>query len=385
MRNQEPVVVVGTGAAGHAAASRLRKEGVEGRVVLVHGESPAPYNRTLVDKALLPGLLTAEQVALPALEGVEMVAGRAVALDAEEHLVQLADGRTLPYSALVVTTGATPRASGLEHQGGVKRIVRMHTAADADWLLALLTPVAGRTVTILGAGFIGSEVASWLVDAGADVHMVSRSELPMAHALGTAVARSLALLHHDKVRTHFGRRVVALTEQAGRVTVRLDDGHAVVSDVVVVAHGTAPAAAWTGGGDAGLKVDDRLRAADLPDVYAAGAVAVHEDRFGMQYRIDHWDAAAAQGELAALTLMHDRFGIPDPGPYLPDTGFTLSVYRTFVGGFGARVPGSIERHHHLDGGGIVTTFETPTGDLIAATSIGAARELLAARQGLQRP
>lgn len=384
------VVVVGGGAAGNAAARALRTEGFDGRVVLVHGEDGQPYLRTLVNKAIVQGLLTAEQAALPAPEG-EVVRGRAVELHPTRPGVVLDDGRELEARALVLATGAVPRPALADRDArpparrGTPRVVHLHTPQDADHLRALLGPdPSGRTVTVLGAGFVGSETAAWLVDAGASVHLVARSRLPLARALGSAVATAVARQQGERVATFFGRRVEAVTQRRESVRVRLDDGTALESDLAVVAHGTVPDAAWAGAQPGGLSVDDRLGVVATPGRYAAGAVALHTDRRGRSYRTDHWDAAVAQGAHAARVVLRDLVGAADPGPYVPEAGFSLSLHGTQVAGLGVPVPGAVEQHRRLDGGGVLAEFRLD-GDLVAVTGVGATREVSALRTELRRP
>lgn len=388
------VVVVGGGAAGNAAARTLRAQGFDGRVVLVHGEDGQPYLRTLVSKAIVQGLLTAEQAALPAPEGVEVVRGRAVGLHPARPGLVLDDGRELEAGALVLATGAMPRPAPAERgarpparvgAAGAPRVVHLHTAQDADHLRALLGPApSGRTVTVLGAGFVGSETAAWLADAGASVHLVARSRLPLARALGAAVAAAVARQQGDRVATYFGRRVEAVTEHRESVTVQLDDGTVLESDLAVVAHGTVPDAAWAGAQPDGVAVDDRLRVVATAGRYAAGAVALHTDRRGGAYRTDHWDAAVAQGAHVARVVLRDLVGAADPGPYVPDAGFSLSLHGIQVTGLGVPVPGAVEQHRRLDGGGVMTEFRLD-GDLVAVTGVGATREVSALRPDLRRP
>jgi 3-phenylpropionate/trans-cinnamate dioxygenase ferredoxin reductase component len=384
------VVVVGSGAAGHAAAATLRGEGFDGRVVLVHGEEGEPYLRTLVDKAILQGVLTAEQAALRVPPDVELVRARATGLDAARRTVVLADGRELAATALVVATGAAPRpgpvvdrAPGVARpDGGESRVVHLHTARDAERLRALLGPDPGRrTVTVLGAGFVGAETAAWLAGAGATVHLVARSRLPLAGPLGTAVARAVALRHEEHLDAHLGRRVEAVTERPDAVTVRLAGGTTLESDLAVVAHGTVPAVPGASGG---VDVDDRLAVPAAPGVFAVGAVAVHRDRRGRRFRTDHWDAAVAQGAHAARTALRHLAGGPDPGSYVPDAGFTLLLHGAQVAGFGVAVPGATPEHRTLDGGGLLTEFRVGA-DLVAAVGLGATRELHAVRRDLRRP
>lgn len=383
------VVVVGAGAAGHSAASTLRQEGYAGAVTVLHAEPYAPYNRTLVNKALLQGLLTAEQIALPALEplGVELLRATAATIEPDASAVLLDNGRRLPYSALVAATGSRPRTGNLPLESD--RLMHVHTVDDATRVRAMFGDSPGsRVVTLLGAGFIGAETASYLAEAGARVHLVSRSAVPLVPALGERLARHVAGLHEEQVTAHFGHQVGTVRVGRDSVTVTLDDGQRLEADAAVAAYGTLPASAWATGVDEGVPVDDRLRAATLPaGVYAAGSVAVHTARNGHRYRVDHWDAATAQGAHAARTLLHDLGSGPDPGPYVPSTGFTLILYRQAIASYGVALPGAIQRQHPTGNpGGILTTFHDPADQAqTAAVGLAAGRELLALRGHLQRP
>ena len=387
------IVVVGAGAAGHSAATTLRREGYTGPLTVVHGEADLPYNRTLVNKAVLSGLLTPEQIALPPLGAldVELVTARATELDADTRALVLDDGHQLRYTALIAATGSAPRPARLAGDlggNGSERVLQLHTAADAVRIRDLLGKNPARLrVTLLGAGFIGAETASYLADQGADVTMVSRPALPLAAALGDAIAHRVTELHRSHVKTHFGRTVTRVRDGRDAVKVSLDDGTVVESDVAVVAYGTIPAARWLYGEFDGITVDDRLRAPYLRGVYAAGSVAVHTFSTGHRGRIDHWDAATAQGALAGRTLLHDMLGAPDPGPYAPTTGFTLSVYRQPLAAFGAPHPSADQRQHPTSSeAGVLTTFHAPvTGALTAAAGLAAGPELMALRSQLQRP
>lgn len=382
------VVIVGAGAAGHAAATALRRQGFEERVTLVHGEDPAPYNRTLVDKAVLPGILTPAQAALPDLTplGVEVVRARVRAVDVTAREVVLDDGGRLRFAALVAATGSTPRPLPLA-AGGTGRLLHLHTTADAEHLRDRLGADPARVrVTLLGAGLIGSEVASHLSGLGVDVHLVARPELPLADVLGAEVARRVARLHRVHVRTHFGRTVVDVRAHTDALMVTLDDGSRLESEVAVVAHGTVPASGWLTGADGGVAVDGRLRAHTRPGVYAAGGVAVHADSAGRPFRIDHWDAATAQGEHAARTVLHDLVGAADPGPYLPLTGFTTSLYGRAIAAYGVAPAGADQQHRTVGDEGVLTTFGAPGGEAItAAAGLGAGRELMELRRLLARP
>ena len=387
--NRPEVVVAGTGAAGHSAARTLRAEGYTGPLTVLHAEPHAPYNRTLVNKAVLQGLLTAEQIALPSLEAldVRLVRAGVFAIDPDASVLLLDNGKRLPYSMLIAATGSTPRSHD-PHLRDSARLLHIHTVDDAGRIRAWFGDDPRATsVTLLGAGFIGAETASYLADAGATVHLVSRPAVPLAGALGERIARRVTELHHAHVTTHFGREVGAVSVGKDSVTVTLDDGQVLESDLAIAAHGTVPSSVWATDNKEGIAVDDRLRAVSLRRVYAAGSVAVHTGRMGRSYRVDHWDAAVGQGAHAARTLLHDHANGDDPGPYTPSTGFTLNLYRQAITAYGVALPGAVERQHPTgNADAILTTFHEPAQHTItAAAGLGASRELLAMRAQLERP
>jgi 3-phenylpropionate/trans-cinnamate dioxygenase ferredoxin reductase subunit len=393
MPTEQHVVVVGAGAAGHTAALTLRQEGYTGRLSVVHGEAHPPYNRTLVNKGALPGVLTPEQIALPPLDSLDVQVRPAIATeyDADAAELVLTGGERLRCTAVIAATGSTPRSNGLG--GGLvrdrsERLLHLHTIQDAVRMRGLLGVDPGQaSVILLGAGFIGGETASYLAEAGVDVHLVSRPALPLAPVLGKEIARRVAALHRDHVKSHFARTVVDVRAGTDSVAVTLDDGTQLETDFAVVAHGTVPAAAWLNGEMSGIRVDDRLRSQDIRGIYAAGSVALHTAANGDRYRIDHWDAAAAQGAHAARTLCHDLFGAHDPGSYLPATGFTLSLYRQPLAAFGVPLRGAEEQRQPTSSPtGVLTTFRAPgSRALTAVAAMGAGRELMAWRDRLQRP
>ena len=383
------VVVAGAGAAGHSAARTLRQEGYAGPLTVLHHEEHAPYNRTLVNKAVLQGLLTAAQVALPSLDDldVHLVRAGVHAMEPDHSVLVLDHGERLPYSTLIAATGSTPRPHSA-YLGEAARLVHIHTVDDAARIRDWFRDDPGATsVTLLGAGFIGAETASYLADAGASVHLVSRPTVPLAGVLGERIARRVTELHAAHVTTHFGRQVRAVSDGTDSVTVTLDDGHVLESDLAVVAHGTVPVSAWTTDNERGIAVDDRLRAVDLRRVYAAGGVAVHTARTGEPYRIDHWDAASGQGAHAARTLLHDHAGGEDPGPYVPSTGYNFRVYGHAIAAYGVVLPGAVERQHPTGSAdALLTAFHEPSQQAMTATAaFGASRELLALRAQLERP
>ena len=346
-RDQPGVVVAGAGAAGHSAARTLRQEGYTGPLTVLHPEPHAPYNRTLVNKAVLQGLLTAEQIALPSLDD----AGRAPhscrrRRDRPRCLgARLDNGERLPYSTLIAATGSTPRS----HNPTSARLLGCCTSTRSTTRRgsatgSATTQVRGPSRCSVPGSSARRPPATWRMP----VPRCTWSPGPRSRSPAyseSSIARRVSELHAAHVTTHFGRQVRAVSGHRDSVTVTLDDGQVLESDLAVVAHGTVPASAWATDTEEGIAVDDRLRAVGLRRVYAAGSVAVHTGRMGQSYRVDHWDAATGQGAHAARTLLHDHADGEDPGPYAPSTGFTLSLYRHAIAAYGVALPGAVERQH----------------------------------------
>jgi len=377
------VLIIGAGAAGHSAATTLRRDGFDGTVRVVHDEPVAPYNRTLVDKGILPGLLTPVQAALPSLAslGVEIVSGKASAIDPAERLVRLADATELPFRSLLLAVGSTPRP--VLRNGEVEGVFPLHRAVDAQQIRSHVgSDFAGRVVTVLGAGLVGTEAASVFTASGARVHLVARSEVPLVSALGTPVATRLRDLHREHTIFHGGRTVTALRRTARGIEVHLDDAQVWESDLVVTAQGTTPATAWVPSGSAGVTVDASLRVEGLPHVYAAGGAVLHPSPGGGRIRIDHWDDAVAQGAHAARALLHDVTHGNDPGHYRPISGYSVNIYGSSLNGVGTARPGTSAHTVPTDDGGLVTTFTDSDALMTGAVGWRASRVVHQIRQEL---
>ncbi|WP_415853568.1 FAD-dependent oxidoreductase [Sinomonas sp. G460-2] len=334
------VLIVGGGAAGRACAQELRARGFAGSIQIVDAEPGGAIDRTLVDKALLPGLLTREQIALPPIEGVVVTAGEAIAVDFGTKTVEFRDGRRLAADAVVIASGAVPRRpDGIDVASEVQ-LHRLHTAHDAGALRESIPQAAGRRVAVIGAGFSGTELASHYVDAGAEVVLVGRSAMPLAGALGSEISPRLAALQRGRTDARLGTTVHAITPCGARARLSLSDGSSVEVDAVILAHGAVPATDWAGSPD-GIRVDDRLRWSER-GWYAAGSAAYIASG-GMRLTTDHWNAAVAQGQHAARTILHDFLDAEDPGPYRPTTGFNLRAFGSTISVRGLRSPDGSER------------------------------------------
>ena len=354
------VLIVGSGAAGHSCARTLRAQGFPGDIRLVDAEGRATINRTLVTKALLPGLLTEAQITMPPLVDVEAITGRARRLDAVGRSVTLDDGRELHGDAIVLACGSEP--APLDSGVAVDPAVRahfVHSALDAARLREAVPIVDRARIVVLGAGFIGGEVASHYASAGARVTLIGRSSLPLRAAMGDDIAARLAALHAERVDARWGIGVRAVrslgtSPRSDAVELELDDGAVLRADALVVAVGSTPAAEWAGF-DGAIEVDGRFRIPTSPGLYAAGSVAAPA-LHGRALRVDHWDAAASQGAHAAKTVLHD-FGLgEDPGQWEATTGYSLAVHGATVAACGVRSPDSRDETAEIEGGGSLTRF-----------------------------
>ncbi|MFT4262242.1 MAG: FAD-dependent oxidoreductase [Nocardioides sp.] len=303
----ERLVVVGASLAGLRAAEAARKTGFTGSVTLVGAESHLPYDRPPLSKAFLePG---DEDPALPFFRdesffrdelGIELVLGEpASALDTERRVVRVGE-REIPYDGLVIATGSTPRQ--LPGSEGLSGVYSLRTLDDALAVRSALEKGA-RTV-VIGAGFIGSEVASGAKKRGVEVTVLEALPTPLVRATGEAMGQAIASLHDRNGTTLRCGVGVSRLEGEGKVErVVLDDGSTIDADLVVVGIGIVPATAWLAGSgvpcENGVVCDETLWTG-VPGVYAAGDVASWlNPTMGERQRMENWTAAAEQGAAAA--------------------------------------------------------------------------------------
>ncbi|MFF8359941.1 NAD(P)/FAD-dependent oxidoreductase [Streptomyces chartreusis] len=313
------ITVVGASLAGLSTVRALRTEGYDGGIVVVGEERHTPYDRPPLSKDFLKGAVDAGALALGDADeyadlDVQWLLGeRAVRLDPATRSVVLAGGRQLRSDGVVVATGASPRT--LPGTDGLTGVHTLRTLDDAGALRAELLDGSPRVV-VIGAGFIGAEVASTVRLLGLDVTVVEALDIPLERQLGREMGLVCSSLHNDHgVRLRSGTGVAGLVG-TGRVTgVRLADGRLLPADVVVVGVGVRPNTDWLAG--SGVRVDDGVVcdsgcSTDVPGVVAVGDVARCPNPFtGRHARIEHWSNATEQARTAARTLLT---GVPAPAP-----------------------------------------------------------------------
>jgi NADPH-dependent 2,4-dienoyl-CoA reductase/sulfur reductase-like enzyme/nitrite reductase/ring-hydroxylating ferredoxin subunit len=323
----ESVVIIGAGAAGIAAAETLRREGYRGPIALVDPDPDAPYDRPNLSKAYLSGEAPEEWLPLRdeeflATNGIERVLARAVGIDRENRTVELDSGKTLTYGAVLLAPGSSARTLELEGAD----LPHVHTLRSLEDCRAIIEAAeeSDRAV-VVGASFIGMEVAAALTARGLDVSVVAPDEVPFARTLGSELGGYLRDVHEEQgVDFHLGRTARRIEENG----VVLDDGTRVGGDLVVLGVGAVPELGLAEAAglelDDGILVDDRLRSSD-PHVYAAGDVARFPDpRSGRPIRIEHWVVAGRQGRTAARNILGHDEPFRDP-PFFWTRQFGQSV------------------------------------------------------------
>jgi 3-phenylpropionate/trans-cinnamate dioxygenase ferredoxin reductase component len=304
-------VIVGGSLAGATAAVTLREEGAEGSVTLIGAEREPPYERPPLSKAYLRGEVPFDKsLVRPASfyteHGIETMFGvRAARIDTSARVVDLEDGRRVPFGVLLIATGGRNRRlsiPGSELEG----IYSLRTVDDANRIQAEMRP--GRRVVVVGMGFIGSEVAASLRQKDLDVVAIEPAKTPLFRVLGEAVGQRIADLHRAHgVRTIFEDTVAALEGTQRVATVLTKGGLRLECDFVVAGIGIEPVVDIVDG--SGIHVDngvvvDQYCQTSVPGVYAAGDVANHyHPIFERQIRVEHWQNAIRQGAAAARNML----------------------------------------------------------------------------------
>jgi NADPH-dependent 2,4-dienoyl-CoA reductase/sulfur reductase-like enzyme len=303
------IVIAGGGLAAQRAAETLRRSGYDGSLRMIAAEPQRPYDRPPLSKEFLAGELDERALRFRADDwyadnAIDVSLDDPVSrLDAAERAVVLRSGRRVRYRNLLIATGSAPRR--LPGTAGFENVHELRTLADARRLRAALG--AGSRLVVVGAGFIGQEVASTALRLGAEVAIVEAAPTPLATVLGTELGAWFARLHREEgIDVRLSARIARLHGGRAVTAVELDDGDRIACDALVVGIGTDPATAWLAGsalGDGGVPVD-AAGATAVPGVYAAGdASRPFDPHLAAHVRSEHWEGAARQGAAAGRAML----------------------------------------------------------------------------------
>jgi 3-phenylpropionate/trans-cinnamate dioxygenase ferredoxin reductase subunit len=313
-------VIVGGNLTAGAAATTLRNEGFDGRIVILGDEPHPPYERPPLSKDYLRGESKADDALLRPRSWYEeaevdlRLGVRARRLFPAERVVELEDGERISFDRLLIATGGRNRTFAVPGHDldGIHDLRRIE---DADRIKAEAS--AGRKAVIVGAGFIGSEVAASLRHLGVEVEVIEFFEAPLLRVLGPEVAKVYEAIHRDEgVRFHFGEAVESFQGDGRVEAVVTDKGTRVEGDFVVVGVGIQPNVEWLEGSgielDNGVMVDEFCRT-NIDGIFAAGDLANHwHPIFERRIRVEHWDNALKQGAAAARNMMGMETVFDDP-------------------------------------------------------------------------
>jgi len=375
------VVIVGAGAAGGAAAEMLRREGYDGPVRLIGADEFLPYDRPNLSKDYLAGTASEEWIPLRSADfyreqKIDTFTNTSVrAIDPQEKKVTLTDGRSLGYGALLLATGAEPVRLAIPG-GDLPHVYYLRTLTDSRRIIDKAK--SSKRAVVIGASFIGLEVAWSLRERKLEVAVVGKGSLPLEKVLGSELGTVIRETHEaNGVKFHLGRKPAAIQDRH----VELDDGTKLDCDLVVVGIGVRPntAIAKQAGiaTDNGVLVDEFLKT-NVPGIFAAGDIARWPDPRAGRIRVEHWVVAQRQGQTAARNILgaDEAFNLP---PFFWSNHFDLHIHYVGHGGGDDRstVSGNVKAK---DASVIFRAGENVT----AVASIGRDVENLKAEVALER-
>jgi apoptosis-inducing factor 3 len=376
-----PVLIVGAGAAGNAAAEELRRQGYGGRILLIGPEGEIPYDRPNLSKDYLAGNAPEEWIPLHppdfyAERRIELVKAGATAIDSKAKTVTLDDGRTLDYGVLILATGAEPIR--LPIPGADRPHVRvLRSLADSRALVEKAK--ASQRAVIVGASFIGLETAASLRARNLDVTVVAPEPRPLEKVMGPEIGDFIRSLHEEKgVSFKLGTKPKAIHE----TEVELENGERVPADLVVLGVGVRPRVGLAQ--EAGLAMDNGVLVNEFLEtsasgVYAVGDIARWPDpHSGERIRVEHWVVAERQGQTVARNILGqtERF---DAVPFFWSQHYDVSI--NYVGH--ATKWDAIEVHGSLQERSAVVAFRDQ-GRIAAVATVWRDKENLEAELAMER-
>ena len=312
------MLIVGAGAAGNSAAETLRREGFAGRIVMVTGEAYGPYDRTMLSKDLLSGEAPAKWLPLRGQKfydrlKIELMTEKPVtAVDPAGRAVTFADGTSMKADRILLATGGKPRT--LDVPGADKAgCYLLRSRQDAEAILAEMEKA--KSAVIVGASFIGLEVACSLRSREIEVHVVAPEDIPLAGIFGEQIGARIRKTHEENgVIFHLGQTVKEFTGRDRVSEVLLSDGSSLKTDLVIIGVGIRPAVEFLEGSglveEGAVPVNARLETS-AEGIFAAGDIAlVPGGRSGEPRRVEHWVEAERQGMHAARCMLgaNDSYG-----------------------------------------------------------------------------
>jgi NADPH-dependent 2,4-dienoyl-CoA reductase/sulfur reductase-like enzyme len=383
---KDGIVIAGGGLAAQRCAEMLRRCGSDEPIRILCAEPHQPYDRPPLSKELLaggrvPAELSFRDAGWYGSNDVDLLCGvAATRLSPADHIVETSDGAALRYRRLLIATGGRPR--GLAPLAGYENVLTLRTLDDALDLRDRLA--AGTRLVIVGAGFVGLEIASTARALGADVTVIEAAPAPLVNVLGESVGSWFAELHRKHgVSVLTGRTITRVDARAGSVqALRLSDGIRVTADLIVVGVGTEPDIGWLGdsgldlGG--GVRVDQHGRTS-CPDIFAAGdAAATFDAGSGIYTAGSHWEAAARQAAGAARLMLGLEPGQPPAASFWTDQyGLRIQFVGRSRPGDAVAIDGDPRAHDF-------TATYARAGRTVAVLLVNRPRSLPAARALIER-
>lgn len=375
------VIIVGGGAAGNAAAEMLRREGYDGLVTMISSDESLPYDRPNLSKDYLAGTAPEEWIPLRPPDfyreqKIDTLTKTSVtAIDPKNKQVTLSDGRSLKYGALLLATGAEPVRLKIPGDD-LPHVCYLRTLADSRHIIEKAKDA--KSAVVIGASFIGLEVAASLRERKLDVAVVGKGALPLEKVLGSELGKLIRETHEVHGMKFYLGRTPALIQD---LNVQLDDGTVLDCDLVVVGIGVRPNTALAE--QAGLATDNGVMVnefleTNIPGIFAAGDIACWPDPRAGRIRVEHWVVAERQGQTAARNILGAREPFVAP-PFFWSNHFDVHI--CYVGHGSGRDRATVSGNLKTNDASV--TFRA-NDKLTAVASIGRDLENLEAELALER-